>query len=245
MIDDINIWLLLIIAFAAFVHGSIGFGFPMVATPILAMFIGLKSAIYFTLIPTLMINIFSIVLFKESKRVIVKYIPFALLVLLGSIIGTVLLLWINASWFKLLLAFVILWYLSLDFLKKEFIVVNNLSKFITILFALFGGLVGGLTNVMAPILIIYILIQNYSKKESIIFLNLSFLLGKISQLAIFILSEEFIASNLLILSILVSLLGFYTGNIVKGYINEVFYKKIMKLILFCIAIVIILQYFLL
>jgi uncharacterized membrane protein YfcA len=37
--------------FAAFIHGSIGFGFPMVATPLLALITDIQTAIILTLIP--------------------------------------------------------------------------------------------------------------------------------------------------------------------------------------------------
>ena len=45
---------------AAFIHGSIGFGFPLVATPLLAIVTDMQTAIILTLIPTLLVNLISI-----------------------------------------------------------------------------------------------------------------------------------------------------------------------------------------
>ena len=46
---------------AAFVHGIFGFGFPLLATPLLALFFPLPTAILMTLVPTLAINLGSII----------------------------------------------------------------------------------------------------------------------------------------------------------------------------------------
>ena len=61
---DLNTDFLLIISLIIFisslVHGSIGFGFPMIATPLLAMITDMKTAILYIAIPKLMINLISI-----------------------------------------------------------------------------------------------------------------------------------------------------------------------------------------
>ena len=47
----------LIIFISSLVHGSIGFGFPMIATPLLAIVTDMKTAILYIAIPTLLINL--------------------------------------------------------------------------------------------------------------------------------------------------------------------------------------------
>jgi uncharacterized membrane protein YfcA len=240
-INDIAI-LLSIIVLAAFVHGSIGFGFPMVATPTLAMVTDLKSAILITLIPTLLLNISSIVSQQQWQAMSRRHLGFALIALGGSVVGTVLLLWMNAAWFKLLLALMILLYLSLGMFKRELAIFKNLSSTGMASFALVGGLLGGLTNVMAPVFIIYTLIQKYSKEESTVFLNLSFLLGKVSQIVIFVLAGQFMGGWLLLGAVGAAFVGFYFGSRIKRHIDEELYKKIVKLTLFIVAISIVLRY---
>lgn len=48
----------LIVLFAGIVHGTLGFGFPMMATPLFALFLDLKKAVLFTLFPTIAVNFF-------------------------------------------------------------------------------------------------------------------------------------------------------------------------------------------
>ena len=72
------IFIAVVFLLAAFIHGSIGFGFPMVATPLLALFTDIQTGIVLTLIPTLLVNLISI---KGSKLNSIKYfINFVILV---------------------------------------------------------------------------------------------------------------------------------------------------------------------
>jgi len=48
-----------VMLFAGLVHGTLGLGFPMVATPILATMMDVRSAILVTLLPTMAVNIAS------------------------------------------------------------------------------------------------------------------------------------------------------------------------------------------
>lgn len=50
-----------VVLLAGFVHGTIGLGFPMIATPLLALLTDVETAILITLIPTTLINIISII----------------------------------------------------------------------------------------------------------------------------------------------------------------------------------------
>ena len=52
--------LLVTLLIAAFIHGMLGFGFPLVATPVLALFMDLRAAVLLTLVPTVSINLVSI-----------------------------------------------------------------------------------------------------------------------------------------------------------------------------------------
>ena len=50
---EIIILLCVITAVSALVHGSIGFGFPMLSTPLIALFTDVQTAIMLTVIPNI------------------------------------------------------------------------------------------------------------------------------------------------------------------------------------------------
>ena len=50
-----------VMAFSGLVHGTLGLGFPLVSTPLIALLVDVRSAILLTLLPTVAVNIASIV----------------------------------------------------------------------------------------------------------------------------------------------------------------------------------------
>ena len=108
-----------IIFVSSLVHGSIGFGFPMIATPLLAMVTDMKTAILYIAIPTLLINLISIYSEGNFLEAIKRFYPLALIGMIGSAIGTQILIYSSSELFKLLLAFSILLYLFIQKFKIQ------------------------------------------------------------------------------------------------------------------------------
>ena len=60
---------------AGLVHGALGLGFPMVATPIVAVFLDVRTAILLTLLPTVTVNVASIISSANYKSGLVRFWP--------------------------------------------------------------------------------------------------------------------------------------------------------------------------
>ena len=69
------------------VHGLLGFGFPLLATPLMAMLVDVRTAMLILLLPTMGINIASIVHGGAWKHSIGRFWPLPFLVATGSIGG--------------------------------------------------------------------------------------------------------------------------------------------------------------
>ncbi len=237
----------LILFFAALTHGSIGFGFPMVATPLLALFMDLPSAILLTLIPTLALNLTSIVSEGEFLRAFRQYLPLAVLTTLGSGLGTVLLLQIDSELFKLVLAAAIFLYLLLQRVRFQLSWIRDHPTQSRVLFGLSAGLLGGLTNTMLPVMIVYTLEAYSSNKRAIIQAsNVCFFWGKVIQIALFMVDGRFTAGVLLDISwiLVLSLLAAGLGIRLKTRIDPALYRKLLLGLLGLIAITLVVQVFL-
>ena len=236
----------MIFAFAAFIHGSIGFGFPMVATPLLAMVFDIQTAILLTLLPTLLMNIISIAgeggWLSASKR----HLPLALLAMLGSALGSQLLLLSESELFKLFLATIILFYLFSSVIKLNYQWVRKYPAVAKVAFGISAGIVGGLTNVMAPVLVIYTIESKYSKSETVQASNLTFMLGKLVQVLIFFLNDKFEAGNVLFSGgmAVFAVAGLLVGVKLRQKIKPVIYRRLLKVLLFSLATLLLLQSFL-
>lgn len=86
-----------IMLFSGLVHGTLGLGFPLVATPLLALFTDVRSAILITLLPTASVNIFSILRGGRWSESIGRFWPLAAYVVAGGIAGTCLLVISNPA----------------------------------------------------------------------------------------------------------------------------------------------------
>ncbi|CAM3832493.1 sulfite exporter TauE/SafE family protein [Arcobacter cloacae] len=233
----------LILFVSSLVHGTVGFGFPMIATPLLAMVTDMKTAIICIAIPTLLINLISIFSEGNFLQAVKRFYPLAIIGMVGSAIGTQILIYSSSELFKLLLAFSILLYLFIQKFKIEMKWIRQKKKLSMVVFGLLAGIIGGLTNVMASILIIYSLESKHTKKEIIQSTNLCFLFGKITQIILFSFHGSF-TQEILISSfsgLIVVIIAMFIGLKIKDKIPKEAYIKVVKVILFLIASILIFQ----
>ena len=228
---------------AAFIHGSIGLGFPIVATPLLALVTDLQTAIILTLIPNLLINLVSIKSEGSIALAFRRYLYLALLVMTGSAVGTQILIFTDSEIFKALLAITIFIYLFAERIKLNLSWIRKHQRFSELTVGISAGTLGGLTNVMAPVLIIYSRESKYSKSDTIQLLNFCFLSGKIIQLILFSVNGKFNLHELSTSSAMLIVASFALdiGITVKKKIPINTYKKILKVVLFILALILLIQ----
>lgn len=227
----------IIIFLSSLLHGSIGFGFPMIATPLLAMVTDMKTAILYIAIPTLLINLISIYSEGNFLQAVKRFYPLALMGMIGSAIGTQILIYSSTDFFKLLLALSIFLYLFIQKFKIQMHWIEKKKRLSTVVFGLVAGLIGGLTNVMSSILIIYSLESKHTKKEIIQSTNLCFLFGKIIQIILFTIHGSFNQELLVVSfsSLIIVAIAMFAGLMIKNKIPQEIYRKVIKVVLFVIA----------
>ena len=233
-----------LIAFlAAFVHGSIGLGFPMVATPLLALFTDIQTAIILTVIPSLLTNLISIRSEGGILPAARRYLLLGASVMAGSAFGTQILIYTGSEIFKALLAAAIIMYLVAERVKLTLSWVAGNRRFSQAAFGVSAGILGGLTNVMAPVLIIYTLESNHSKSDTIRALNFCFLLGKMTQLILFAGNGKFTPGTLAVSASMffAASLALYGGINLRQKIKAETFRHILKAVLLFLAALLLYQ----
>lgn len=228
----------LITFIAAFIHGSIGFGFPLIATPLLALITDIHTAIILTLVPTLVVNLVTIASEGNAVAAFQRHFSLALLALIGSAVGTLILIAVNSDIFEALLALAIIVYLLADKITLNLTWVSRYPLPSKAFFGVAAGILGGLTNVMGPLLIIYALESRYTKKEIIQASNYCFLLGKTAQLLLFAVYGRFGFGEFSISAIMLgaAAVALYFGVSIKKKINEDLYMGLLRGFLLILAI---------
>lgn len=236
--------LLAIVLLAGLVHGTLGLGFPMLATPLLALFTDVRSAILITLLPTMAVNIVSILKGGDWRSSIGRYWPLAVYVPFASVLGTYLLIITDPTPFKLLLAAVILLYLNLNRVRGFSLGwVKERPVLAYAVFGLIGGFLAGTVNVMVPVLIVLALELGLAPIVMVQVFNLCFLAGKLSQAAAFAYAGILDGPMLLATAplALLAVAALLVGMEIRKRVDAATYRGWLRKVLFIIALMLILQ----
>lgn len=242
---------LIIIGLASILHGITGMGFPLIATPALAASLPLPQVIALLAIPTFILN--ALVVFKKEANqkttnhttniaLLKRYWLLALTSVIGSIIGVKLLFILPLAYLSLIMAAVILYYATQGLLALYHIIKPisvPTGKISMASFGFLSGLIGGATNAMSPILLMYLLSKTQDKSEIAKASNLCYLLAKIVQIVL--LWHQFAnfdqkAWVLLVVIVAFSMLGLIFGTQLRHRISQNLFKQLIYIILLIIGI---------
>jgi uncharacterized membrane protein YfcA len=235
---------LVIAVIGALAHGAIGFGFPMISTPLVALLIDVKTAVLVTVIPNIAINLVSIVRGGRWRESIGQHWPVAACVVAGTLIGTRVLISAPPEPLRLLLAAMILAYLQQDRLRRlDWSWITRAPRAAGIGFGLLGGILSGAVNVAAPPLIIYFMTLQLGPVAMTQTLNLCFLAGKTTQAASLGAAHPdatgLLASSLPLTAVAVAaLLG---GMRLQSGMRPDTYRKLLRAMLWVMAFLLIAQ----
>nr|WP_101139274.1 sulfite exporter TauE/SafE family protein [Neisseria meningitidis] len=233
---------------AAILHGITGMGFPMLGTTALAFIMPLSKVVALVALPSLLMSL--LVLCSNNKKgfwqEIVYYLKTYKLLAIGSVVGSILgvklLLILPVSWLLLLMAIITLYYSVNGILnvcakaKNIQVVANNKNM---VLFGFLAGIIGGSTNAMSPILLIFLLSETENKNRIVKSSNLCYLLAKIVQ--IYMLRDQYWLLNkseygLIFLLSALSVIGLYVGIRLRTKISPNFFKMLIFIVLLVLAL---------
>jgi uncharacterized membrane protein YfcA len=232
-----------VMLFAGLIHGTLGLGFPMVATPMLATMMDVRSAILITLLPTMAVNIASIMNNRSSLASTRPFLPLVLFALLGSIVGASVLAVTDPAPFRIVLAGLILLYLWNGIrLPKQWLMNNSLLAMAV--FGLIAGISAGTTNVMVAILIIYFMSMETPRSTLVPALNSCFLVGKLSQIVVLAIAGLLSVRLALETAPLAAaaVIALLLGQRLQPRIQVSTYQSILRKLLLLLAIVLIYQF---
>ena len=166
-----------------------------------------------------------------------RYWLLALTSLLGSMLGAELLLWVDSAYILLVLAAVIGFYVSSNLLGKQIRLPN--TKPVLIIVGLSAGIIGGATNAMSTILMMYLLSASDDKHTIAKVGNMCYFLGKIAQ--IIVLREPIMALShgewqLITLLSVLSIAALLVGIRLRRYLPQARFRQLILLILIVLGI---------
>jgi uncharacterized membrane protein YfcA len=227
-----------VIAGSAFVHGIIGFGFPIMAMPILATAFDTKTAVLVTIVPIISIIAISSVRGGNLKRSVGRFWFLPVFTTLGGVVGTRLFLVAPTSLLTLLLAIFILTYLLLDrFGPGRFEFVHRHWMPFAAVFAFGAGITETTVNIGVPLVLIYFMLAGVETLAMVQALNFVFLFSKIVQIIGLMISgtlppDSAVALSPLIIAAVVPLL---LGMRIRDRFDVKTYRRALRIFLWLAA----------
>jgi uncharacterized membrane protein YfcA len=247
---DLAPWALVFVAVvclaAGFAHGALGFGFPLVATPLVALAIDVRAAIGLLALPVLAMVLISALRGGGFLKLLRDYWFLPPAMAIGAAAGTQLLLVMPPEPFLLVLAAVILLYLNLDRLGHgRSRAVEQWRVPIGFCVGVVCGALEAVVNVSMPPLLIYFMMLGLGPAQVVQALNFSFTFSNGARVATWAASgamplAAWIAAAGLVLP---SILGLFIGMRVRERIDAVTYRKWLRGALWVMAGVLVFQYF--
>jgi len=237
-IDPTTVVVGIALLFAAFVKGTTGMGFPLIATPTVALLLDIRIAITILLLPNIVMDITQVCRGGFPVAVLRRFAWFLVATIIGVFLGTKVLVTLPLWVLNFCLGVMVLIFVGSKWLRFEFTIPPRLEKLLSLPTGLLGGFLNGMTNAAGPALAIYLYSLRLQKREFIKTIATMFMITKVSQL-IAVSTWNLFNQSTLLLSLQVTLfvlLGFYAGLKTQDRVNQQTFNRGLLLLLFCIGV---------
>ena len=223
---------------AGLAHGLSGFGFPLISTPMVALFSDVRTAVLVTLFPNIAVNLLSAFSGEAWREALRRHWAMPAYVLVGTVVGTQVVLWAPANPLRLLLAALIVVYLQQDrFRRIDWKVISRHPGGSGLAFGFVAGFLSGTVNVMLPPLLIYFSALGLAPRVMTQVMNACFLVGKLTQAAVFAARGQLMV-DVLVLTIpicVVAVAGYAAGKRLQSRVAPASYRKLIRAVLWAMA----------
>jgi uncharacterized membrane protein YfcA len=229
--------------FAAFVKGTTGFGFPLIATPTVTLLLDIRIAITILILPNLLMDVTQV--FRDGfPYAILKRFRWMLgLTIIGVFLGTMVLVRLPFWVLNFCLGIMVILFVISNLLRFDFTISPRAEKILSPLFGLVSGFLNGMTNAAGPTLAIYLYSLKLEKRAFVKTVATIFVITKATQL-VAISTWNLFNWNTLSLSIGVTLfvlLGFFAGLKTQDRVNQKTFNRGLLVLLSIIGMLLIVR----
>lgn len=215
---------------ASFIKGVIGFGFPTIATPILALSMDVKRAVALLIVPNLVMDAIQSLrrpgLLQTLRRHTLLYAGG----IVGTFVGTHILRVISGRLALLILGAFVLTFVAVNVSRFTLRVNPRWERVLSPPVGLVAGIVGGITNVPGTPLVLYFYALGMGKAEFVRSIAFSFVVYKTTQL-LAVTQAGLMTAGLFVLSVVATPLGlgaFWLGLRVQDRVaQETFNRAVL------------------
>lgn len=223
--------------FAGTIKGLVGLGLPTAVVGILAQFIDPRQAIALLLLPILISNTWQIYRGGMAAETFKKLWPFCLVMCVLIFITSQFAANFSAEILTISVGIMILLFVVTNVFLKSFTIPEKHDKVYQIGFASAAGIVGGLTSLWAPVIVMYMLSKRLSKEEFVASVGMLLMSGCIPLLAGYITAGLTTPTMLFwsLIMVIPTLAGFAIGEWARAFLKAEQFRKILLGVFFLLG----------
>jgi uncharacterized membrane protein YfcA len=229
--------------FAAFVKGATGLGFPLIATPTVALLLDIRIAITILILPNLFMDVTQVFRDGFPYAVIKRFRSMLGLTIIGVFLGTMVLMRLPLWVLNLCLGVMVIVFVVANLLRFDFTISPRREKILAPIFGFISGFLNGMTNAAGPALAIYLYSLKLEKRDFVKSIATIFVITKASQL-VAISTWNLFNWKTLSLSVGVTLfvlLGFFAGLKTQDRVNQKTFNRGLLVLLSLIGVILIVR----
>ncbi|KSV64890.1 hypothetical protein N185_34450 [Sinorhizobium sp. GW3] len=211
--------------------GVSGMGLPLIALPVMAIAIPVPTAVSILSVPVLLSNVVQVREGSGFRRAVKRFWPLLLGLCAGIIVGAPILVLLSQSITEIILGVVLLAFLCSEMLTFAPAVPARYERVLGAGVGFFGGLVGGLTTLFGPPLIVFLSSLRLSKDDFIPALGLCYLTG-CSALYLILIGNSVLGSReaaMSLAAVLPVIIGMRIGRWLRDRLNQRIFMIVVRL----------------
>ena len=225
---------MLMIAGAAVVKGITGFGFPLVAAPLISIVLDARSAVIILSVVALFGNVGVMLRGGGNRRTFRRLAPTIGGLAVGTVLGAQLVASVDPAALGLLVGACTLTFAVISLLKPDLAVPARLERYLALPMGLLGGVLGGSTSIFAPLIASYLHALHLAKREFVFFITLLYSVGGVVQVVSY--AQLGLYDRYLLVVILAALvpnmLGLSLGLRLQDRIDPPMFRRLVLVLIF-------------
>lgn len=231
--------------FGGLCKGAIGIGLPLIAVPIVALFVSVPKALSLLAIPLFVTNIYQLFQGGHAKAVIQRFWGITLALVIGIGLGTQILVSLDTKTLYLIMGLVVLAYPLIRLAGPSIQVSAKKERQIGPPIAFGSGFLGGISGFFAPPLLVFLAGQRLPKDLFTATVALIFLTGSLA-LSVFlaghgILGEDDLVASAFSLAPIIA--GIFLGQKIRAIISQTTFEKALTTAMAVIGVSMMWRYF--
>ena len=238
-LDQISIVVILFsLCLGGFTKGVISWGFPVISLPILTIVLPPTSALFLLFFPIIFANIREINF--KSLDSYKKLIPFSIGIFSGILIGSYIFHNTKSEIISIAIGITIIIFAFINYKGVKINETLVYNKLFALVYGLFSGVIGGMTTVLGPLMIIYLVSLNLSKEK--FSQNVSFLVFAtlIPLYLMFFIYQKVVTNDFIVtfLALIPAMLMQYLGLKIRDKIPQQIFKNLTLIFLTFIGLLV-------